>query len=108
MKFLVDEQLPPLLAQWLRDGGHDASHIKELGWRAAKDRLIWTEAISQRAVIVSKDEDFAGWRRQGDGPQVLWICTGNTTRDVLITRVDAVWARVLALLEAGEPIVELH
>ena len=31
MRFLVDNQLPPSLARWLRDRGHDAEHVFESG-----------------------------------------------------------------------------
>jgi predicted nuclease of predicted toxin-antitoxin system len=31
MRFLVDAQLPPALAQWLASHGHDAMHVTDLG-----------------------------------------------------------------------------
>ncbi len=31
MRFLVDAQLPPALAQFLREFSHDAEHVHEIG-----------------------------------------------------------------------------
>jgi predicted nuclease of predicted toxin-antitoxin system len=53
VRFLVDAQLPPALARWLREAGHEAQHVDELGWRDASDELIWTHALQLDAVIVT-------------------------------------------------------
>ena len=37
MKFIVDAQLPPALARWLREQGHQAEHVAEAGLREAED-----------------------------------------------------------------------
>ncbi len=49
MKFLVDQQLPRLLAAWIRAQGYEARHIREIGMEHAEDRAIWREAISRGA-----------------------------------------------------------
>lgn len=36
MKFLVDANLPPGLAAWLCDQGHDATHLLEKGERVVE------------------------------------------------------------------------
>ena len=59
MKFLVDAQLPPALAHWLREGGHEAEHVEDTGLREANDGAIWAHAVQSGAIIVTKDEDFA-------------------------------------------------
>jgi predicted nuclease of predicted toxin-antitoxin system len=38
VKFLVDANLPPALAQWLASEGHEARHVADLGMQAAADR----------------------------------------------------------------------
>jgi predicted nuclease of predicted toxin-antitoxin system len=58
MKFVVDAQLPPALAAWLRDKGHDAVAVREIGLREADDGDIWSYARAERAIVVTKDEDF--------------------------------------------------
>ena len=57
MKFLVDANLPPALAQWLVSEGHEARHVADLGMQAAADREIWQHARDSGACIVTKDED---------------------------------------------------
>ncbi len=59
MQFLVDAQLPPALARLLREHGHTAEHITEIGPADAPDSEIWRYALEHDAVIVTKDEDFA-------------------------------------------------
>ncbi len=77
MKFLVDQQLPPLLAMWLRDTGFEASHVRELGLKDAPDTAIWAKARAENWLVITKDEDFVKlWRDQEQGG-VLWVRFGN-------------------------------
>ena len=59
MKFIVDAQLPPALARWLCEQGHQAEHVQEVGLREAEDSPIWRYALEQSAVLLTKHEDFA-------------------------------------------------
>lgn len=109
MRFIVDAQLPPHLAEWLRSHGHQASALTEIGLRDADDADIWSRALTEGAIIVTKDEDFAAMAgRIGDGPQVLWVRTGNILRRALIKRFEATWSQIEPILETGIPLVELR
>ncbi|WP_447646203.1 DUF5615 family PIN-like protein [Nocardioides zeae] len=59
MRFLVDAQLPPALAGLLREHGHAAEHVIDIGPADAPDGALWRYALAHSAVIVTKDEDFA-------------------------------------------------
>jgi predicted nuclease of predicted toxin-antitoxin system len=107
VKFIVDEQLPPAVADWLRANGHEAWHIHELGLGAAPDTSIWDRAVALDAVIVTKDQDFEARRRVAAGPQILWVRIGNATRRVVLAHIDAAWSLVAERLRKGEPVVEL-
>ncbi len=84
MKFLIDAQLPPALACWLREAGHEAGHVEDVGLREAEDSAIWAHALQSCAIIVTKDEDFAARSVQAaTAPTIVWLRVGNTTNRVL-------------------------
>ncbi len=84
MKFLVDAQLPPALARWLREAGHDAQAVRELGLREAEDADFWKHALANDAAIITKDEDFPRRAHQTDvAPVVVWLCVGNVSNHAL-------------------------
>ena len=58
MKFLVDQNRSPRLAELLREHGHDAVHTLELGLERAEDDELLSLAATEGRVIVSGDTDF--------------------------------------------------
>ena len=108
MRFLIDAQLPPGLARWLTAEGYPSDHVNDLGIGPATDARIEAEARRLRAVIWSKDVDFAQRARLRPGLQVVWLRLGNTTnaalREQLAPRLDT----VAAALAAGETLVEIR
>jgi uncharacterized protein with PIN domain len=53
MKFLVDMPLSPVLAKWLSDRGHLASHAAQRGLEKADDPTILRVALEEGAVVVT-------------------------------------------------------
>lgn len=106
MRFLIDAQLPPRLAEWLRAKGHDSEHVGEIIGLKATDRDIIERAAAQNLVIVTKDADFQGLIEKPP-PQIIWVRLGNVTNRVLFARMEADWAGTLKALEARQPIVEV-
>jgi predicted nuclease of predicted toxin-antitoxin system len=108
MRFLVDAQLPPALARWLTEQGHNAEHVVDCGLVEADDRSIWEHALSSGAVIVSKDEDFRSRRiLNAQGPSVVWIRLGNASRRETLRWFGAVFPDVLVALSRGDTLVEI-
>jgi predicted nuclease of predicted toxin-antitoxin system len=108
MRFLVDVQLPPLLAHHLASLGHHAEHTVDIGLASSDDRDIWQYAVANSAIIITKDEDFVTIRALAEaGPPVLWIRIGNTTKNELLKRFTLAWPRVAAALERGETVIEI-
>jgi predicted nuclease of predicted toxin-antitoxin system len=90
VKFLVDENLSPLVATGLRDAGHDAAHVRDVGLRTAGDTAVLEFARENGYVVVSADTDFG----------TLLAATGASTPSVVLIRrtVDRRASRLLALL----------
>ena len=105
MKFLVDAQLPPALCGWLREQGHEAVHVAEIGMVAATDPEIAARAESDRAMLVSKDEDFVTLRLP-DRFAFLWLRCGNAKNRVLIAWLVVRWPQIEAMLASGERFIE--
>ncbi len=108
MRFLIDAQLPPSLAQQFSSFGHQATHIADIGLREAPDSAIWSHAAATGAVLVTKDEDFVMMRAlDNQGPAVVLVRTGNTTKRALLGRFAQGFAAIIAALERGETIIEI-
>lgn len=58
MRLLIDANLSPRVAARLRDGGHDACHVVDVGLGSASDGEILEWAGSEDRIIVSSDSDF--------------------------------------------------
>ncbi len=109
MHFLVDAQLPPALADVIRELGHDASHVADLGLLSANDGLIWERALADQLVIVSKDEDFPFRVAQAaHSPRVVWLRIGNLRKHALLELFRDRFSSIIAELDAGEMLIEVR
>jgi predicted nuclease of predicted toxin-antitoxin system len=108
MRFLLDANLPPGLAAWLREQGHDATHLQSQTALAGDDRTIFEFARAQRCVIVTKDEDFAALATLAGGPPpVVWLRLGNATNTALRNWLAPRLPDILQRLAAGETLIEV-
>lgn len=58
MRFLIDANLSPVVADRLQEAGHDAVAVRELGLQHADDERILDFALDSDRVVVSHDTDF--------------------------------------------------
>jgi predicted nuclease of predicted toxin-antitoxin system len=109
MRFLIDAQLPPALADLFTQAGHEAVHVGGLGMHMESDSNVGAYAAEAGMIIVTKDEDFVTMRRLSpEAPRVVWVRIGNATNRVLKMRMEPLMAETLAALAAGEEIVEIR
>ena len=109
MRFLLDAQLPPALADWLREQRHHAEHVLEIDLAQKDDNAVWAHAARAGAVIISKDEDFAEWIKRGrTGPYVVWLRIGNCSNRALREWLEALLPSILKKLEEGERLIEVR
>ena len=98
MRFLVDLNLSPRLADGLRAAGHDVVHAADLGLFAAPDEVVLSRALQDERVVMSADSDFGTLlaRSSAVGPSVLYL------RRIQRRRVDELLELVLTSL----PLIE--
>ena len=110
MRFLVDAQLPPALARWLRDAGHESEHVGDVGLLNARDHEIRQFVLQNHFVLLTKDEDFA-IRSTSDNeavkPIVVWLRVGNTSNRTLRSWIERRLPTMLALIEKNDKLIEV-
>ena len=97
MRFLVDNNLSPLLAEHLKAAGHDAAHVRDYGLQAATDPLVLAQARGDNRVLISADTDFGTLlaREKAARPSILLIrrLVGRRAADqaaVILANLDVV------------------
>jgi predicted nuclease of predicted toxin-antitoxin system len=106
VRFLVDANISPRVAEWLRNNGHDAVHVFEVGLNQAGDREILEEAASRRQILLTVDLDFGEILAQSSGrASVLILRLRSTTTAKVSSRLDVALAQVAPALEDGAVVV---
>ena len=102
MRFVVDEQLPPLLAVRLTEWGHDAVHVFDTpGGKSSEDFDIRSFADATGRAVISKDEDFLRSHVAVAAPAVLlYVTFGNLRKHELLTLFEAYLSELVAALAA--------
>src|SRR6266481_1993265 len=107
MRFLLDMNLPPAMADWLRSGGHDAVHVREIGLAHLPDREVFARAAEDGRIVVTFDLDFgeivglAG----ATGSGVVLLRLRLARQHHLRERLQAAISRAAEALQAGATVV---
>lgn len=62
MKILVDENIPLMCAEQLRDMGHDVLDIRGTTDQGISDELLWDKACREKRLLITTDRGFAHYR----------------------------------------------
>ena len=103
MKLLLDMNMSPRLAAFLREAGIDPGHWADLGDVAAPDHAIAAFAAAAGMTIVTHDLDFGALLAAGDhsGPSVVQIREDNLSVAEIGSQLLDVIGDVADQLEAG-------
>jgi predicted nuclease of predicted toxin-antitoxin system len=73
VNFLIDHSLSPVVADKLREAGHDCVHVRRYGIHKADDEVLFDRAAQECRVLVSADTDFGTilTTRQAAKPSVI-------------------------------------
>jgi predicted nuclease of predicted toxin-antitoxin system len=109
MKIWLNAQLPPAIASWISENFNvECVAVRELSMQRAIDSDNFMAARNEQAVVITKDSDFVDLvERLGAPPQVIWLTCGNTSNARLKEILSQQLANAIALLEAGEKVVEI-
>lgn len=104
MKFVIDENLPPRLALWLRERGHDAVHCRSVLGDDRSDGALALYAVAEARIIVTKDTDFDPPR---GNERVVRLRIGNGSNVELFDWLEARLDAAIARLKRSEIYVEV-
>ena len=108
MKFLVDEQLPQILSEWIISKGYDSIHVSSLGSQSVSDSEIRAKSMNEKRVVITKDEDFFNsYLFQKQPYKLIFITTGNIKNRALLDLFRAEFKTVLSYLQTHD-LVELN
>jgi predicted nuclease of predicted toxin-antitoxin system len=106
-RFLVDTQLPPMLAGYLTSKGHDSIHTTffENG-HLLQDSAISIIAKNENRIIITKDNDFfERYTLYGPPPKILLLQFGNIKNTDLINYFDRELEKLINLFIDGDSLV---
>jgi predicted nuclease of predicted toxin-antitoxin system len=108
VNFLVDHQLPPVIARFLETHGHSAKHVRELGFKEAEDAVIWQYAVANDMTVISKDQDFYFIATSASAGNLVWVRIGNCRKRMLFETFKMHLPQILEAFESDSRIIEIH
>ena len=82
MRLLLDANLSPEVARLLKEAGHDAIHVRDLGLLSAPDPKILHTAAKEERILLTADADFGALLALGSlaSPSVLLLRSADHLR----------------------------
>ena len=99
LKFLIDTQLPPRLATWIRNNSIEAKHTFDYPkGQFLSDSEIRKIAVNEDFIIVTKDTDFFEYFLiKGIPPKVLLLEVGNISNGDLIDLFEKYFPKIIEM-----------
>jgi predicted nuclease of predicted toxin-antitoxin system len=82
VKLLLDANLSPRVARLLKETGHDAIHVADIGLLTATDPVILRAAAKEERILLTADSDFGALLALGSlaSPSVLLLRSADHLR----------------------------
>jgi len=110
MEIWIDAQMSPSLALWMSHSFRDitAKSVRSLGLRNASDEVIFHQAKSKNAIIMTKDSDFIKLlERFGPPPKLIWVTAGNTSNSQMRQILTRHFFTIVDMLRSDEVLIEI-
>jgi len=103
MRFLADAGISPTTVEFLRQLGHDAVHVRDVGMQRATDQDVVERARAENRVIVAFDLDFGEILALGvlDRPSVILFRLADETPGSVNRRLESVLSERSEALDSG-------
>jgi predicted nuclease of predicted toxin-antitoxin system len=112
IKFLLDENMPFALIEFLRNKGYETEHIKQLGQGGIRNGEVYQVALEKDAWILTRDSDFKSYHKFVIHPiKGIIVITLSDTRtqnilnyvqQFLETQFEKLLSKHLIIIEEGE------
>jgi predicted nuclease of predicted toxin-antitoxin system len=109
LRFIVDTQLPPRLAAFLREQRLDAVHTTDFSQgHMLQDAEIRAIARAENRIIITKDSDFFDYYIvKGSPPMVLLLKVGNVSNADLIALFASKIDGIISMFENNSTMIVL-
>lgn len=103
MRFLCDMGVSTSVTTWLREGGHDATHLRDEGLQRLPNGEIFAKAHAEKRVVLTFDLDFAEIAAAAGQtlPSVVVFRLHNARSPFVISRLERVLDESSDALEEG-------
>lgn len=103
MRFLADAGISPKTVEFLKQLGHEATHVRTLGMQRAPDARVIALARTDGTVVLSFDLDFGDLLALGvtDKPSVILFRLADERAESVNRRLSAVLNEQVTELESG-------
>lgn len=103
LKVLIDMNLSPRWAEFLKNRGIDAVHWSEVGDAWAPDERLFKWARNHGFIVFTHDFDFSAllWKTHQSGPSVIQIRTQRVTPNEIGNALCVVLVRYANALNKG-------
>src|SRR5688572_19664909 len=103
MRFLADAGISPNTVEFLKQLGHEATHVRTLGMQRAPDAQVIALARTDGSIVLSFDLDFGDLLALGvtDKPSVILFRLADESAESVNRRLSAVLNEQVTELESG-------